>query len=128
MAGYSPKLPIMRDADDGYALTKTLQELARQNFKMLVLTNPGERIMDPKFGVGIKSFLFENNSELTYGKIRSKIIEQVSTYLPYIIIENIDFSSINSNPDISENFISVRIQYSIRDLSTSDLLEISINP
>jgi len=110
MAGYSPKLPIMRDADDGYALTKTLQELARQNFKMLVLTNPGERIMDPRFGVGIKSFLFENNSELTYGKISSKIIEQVSTYLPYIIIENIDFSSINSNPDISENFISVRIQ------------------
>ena len=43
------------------ALTKTMMEVIKQNFKNLVLTNPGERVMLTDFGVGIRRFLFEMN-------------------------------------------------------------------
>ena len=72
MAGLSPKLPLVRDSNDGFALTKNLKEVAAQNFKMLILTNPGERIMDVNFGVGILGYLFENNSPETYDQIKSR--------------------------------------------------------
>jgi len=60
MAGISVKLPLSRDPESGYKLNKTLKQVARQNLKMLVLTAPGERIMIPEFGVGLRNYLFEN--------------------------------------------------------------------
>ena len=32
----------------------------KSNLLNLILTNPGERFMNPKFGIGIRKFLFEN--------------------------------------------------------------------
>ena len=122
MAGFSPKLPLTLDVDDGYALTKDLKELAKQNFKNLVLTSPGERIMDPEFGVGIRSYLFENNSVQTQGRIDARVRSQVQKYLPYINIESIQFDNIDVNPNVSENFLGVRILYTIKKLAISDVL------
>ena len=127
MAGISPKLPLATDPDDGYALNKTLKEVARQNFKNLILTSPGERIMDPQFGVGIRSYLFENNSVSTQGKIEARIKSQTQKSLPYIQVELVEFSNVDTNPSISENFLGVKIFYSIQKLAMSDVLEIPIN-
>tara|TARA_R100001129_G_scaffold183831_1_gene167191 strand:- start:1254 stop:1640 length:387 start_codon:yes stop_codon:yes gene_type:complete len=126
MAGLSPKLPLVRDPNDGYALTKNLKQVAAQNFKMLILTNPGERIMDVNFGVGILGYLFENNNQQTYDQIRSKIEEQTSRYLPYIQIRDITFSSSNIvNTDPSDSIV-LRIVYFIKPLMTTEILELPI--
>ena len=126
MAGLSPKSPLVRDPNDGYALTKNLKQVAAQNFKMLILTNPGERIMDVNFGVGILGYLFENNNQQTYDQIRSKIEEQTSRYLPYIQIRDITFSSSNIvNTDPSDSIV-LRIVYFIKPLMTTEILELPI--
>ena len=126
MAGLSPKLPLVRDPNDGYALTKNLKQVAAQNFKMLILTNPGERIMDVNFGVGILGYLFENNNQQTYDQIRSKIEEQTSRYLPYIQIRDITFSSSNIvNTDPSDSIV-LRIVFFIKPLMTTEILELPI--
>ena len=127
MAGFSPKVPLTLDPDDGYTLNTTLKEVARQNFKNLVLTSPGERIMDPEFGVGIRSYLFENNGPATYGQIEARIREQTQKYLPYIQIDQIQFNTQDVNSNISDNFLGVRISYIIKKLAISDALEIPIN-
>ena len=59
MAGFAPKLPLARDTGDGFALIKNFENMIKQNLKMLVLTSPGERIMIPDFGVGLRRYLFE---------------------------------------------------------------------
>jgi phage baseplate assembly protein W len=127
MAGFSPKLPLTLDPDDGYALTKTIKEVARQNFKMLILTNPGERIMEPDFGVGINSFLFENNTAAVYSQIDARIREQASKYLPFIEVGEIDFNSSEVNPNLADNFLGVSIKYSIKRLNIGDVLQIPLN-
>jgi len=91
MKGLSPKLPVQRDSEDGYALTKTYPEMILQNLKNLLLTIPGERMMDPMFGVGVKKFLFEAHSVITYSKIYSKMIVQVKRYMPFVEIEDAIF-------------------------------------
>ena len=61
--GFSAKLPLSYSKTDGpYVLTKTLEENARQNLKNLILTIPGERVMNSDFGVGFSSLLFENSN------------------------------------------------------------------
>jgi phage baseplate assembly protein W len=89
---------------------------------MLILTNPGERVMNPSFGVGIRQFLFENFESDVYSKIDGKIREQVRIHLPVISIRKIEFG--NSSPD--NNSISIRIEYRIPDIAASDLLEFTI--
>tara|TARA_R100000908_G_scaffold60159_1_gene37315 strand:+ start:5126 stop:5512 length:387 start_codon:yes stop_codon:yes gene_type:complete len=126
MAGLSPKLPLVRDPNDGYALTKNLKEVAAQNFKMLILTNPGERIMDVNFGVGILGFLFENNSPETYDLIKSTIEEQTSKYLPYIQIRDISFSTPNVVDADPSDTIRLRIVYFIKPLMSTEILELPI--
>jgi len=126
MAGLSPKLPLMRDPNDGYSLTKNLKEVAAQNFKMLILTNPGERIMDVNFGVGIMGYLFENNSAETYDQIKSRIEQQTNRYLSYIKIRDISFSTPRIIAGDSTDSLVVRIVYFIKPLMTTEILELPI--
>ena len=86
MAGLSPKLPLHRNFEDGYALNKTFKDLTRQNLKMLILTSPGERLMFPLFGVGLRRYLFRNADATTFSEIRNKINSQVRRYMPYVSI------------------------------------------
>jgi|TARA_R110001583_G_scaffold7472_14_gene36986 phage baseplate assembly protein W len=121
MSSIGIKLPINYDSSDGFSMLKNSTNAIKQNFKMLILTTPGERIMDPQFGVGIKTYLFLNYTENVEQKIRSKIIKQVAMYIPIIKIINLDFSS-----GVDYNSLGIRIEYSIPDLGTTDLLEFTI--
>jgi phage baseplate assembly protein W len=122
-SGYSPKLPISRDLDDGYALTKSLEQVASQNLKHLLLTSPGERMMDPDFGVGLKRYLFEMRTEEVNYEINSKIREQVSKYLSYIVIQNINFENDSNNA----NLVNIMIIYNILPSTRSIITEFRVS-
>ena len=133
MPGLSPKLPLQIDQIDGYALTKNFKQVAQQNLKMLILTNPGERIMIPEFGVGIKTYLFENATQITFDTIEEKIRQQVRIYLPYITIDAInflseknDFSESPIEPSSLSNYVHLQIKYRIPSLFISDTLSLEI--
>ena len=133
MPGLSPKLPLHIDKTNGYGLTKNFKEVARQNLKMVVLTNPGERIMLPNFGVGIKTYLFENADTFVFEEIEEKIRQQVRTYLPYITIDNINFFSDRNNfneteiePSSLSNYVHIQIKYRIPTIFISDTLSLEI--
>jgi phage baseplate assembly protein W len=122
MASYSVRLPLTQDSGDGYTMIKRIKTLVKQNLKMLILTNPGERVMEPDYGVGIKEFLFENFESDVFARIDQKIREQVARYMPAVQIRKLQFA--NSNPDT--NTLSLYLEYSIPQISTGDLLEITI--
>ena len=94
----------------------------KQNLKMLLLTNPGERVMIPAYGVGIKRFLFENFHNDTVNSIEERLQKQVKTYLPIVTIEQFNTAQADSTP----NGIAVQIVYRIPDLGIRDLLEFTI--
>tara|TARA_R110000772_G_C13213798_1_gene431182 strand:+ start:473 stop:841 length:369 start_codon:yes stop_codon:yes gene_type:complete len=122
MASLAPKLPLTLDSGDGYTSIKTLKSLIKQNFKMLILTNPGERVMDPEFGVGIRQFLFENFESDVYARIDQRIREQTSIYLPVVLIRSIEFGRRTED----ENLLALRLEYAIPDIAVRDLLEFTI--
>ena len=129
MAGYSPILPITIDAIDGIALNKSYSAVAKQNFKMLLLTVPGERIMDPLFGIGLKTFFFENVTPQTISKIKTRIREQTAKYLPYINMLKLDINSdVRDSRDV--NVLTVHIKYEIVNLNMFDWikLDFDLNP
>lgn len=120
-SGLTLKLPVALDDLDGIKLIKNFPDLVEQNLKNLLLTLPGERIMDPAFGVGLAAYLFEQNDPITYAKIQAKIKQQVQKYLPFVQINKIDFTSEAtmdgigkvSGPANDSNYVGLSITYTI---------------
>jgi len=132
VSGISPKLPLYTDPVDGIALNKTLKQMTRQNLKMIILTSPGERIMHPKFGVGLRRYLFMNNTARTLSDIKKKIEEQVRVYLPSVNILSIKFVSENGDEirssfesSSSSNYVHL-VNYEIPSAFASDTLNIKV--
>ena len=73
MSNYAPALPLTISPKNGYKNLQHIKKVILQNMKMIVLTSPGERIMDPFFGVGVRRFLFDQNSDATHLKIKTRI-------------------------------------------------------
>jgi phage baseplate assembly protein W len=121
MPGIAPKLPLQTSSIDGYALTKTLKETMKQNFKMLVLTSPGERMMDPDYGVGLRNYLFEQSVTTTHSSLTSAIHNQAQIYMPFLSINNVSFPE-SENPHV----LNVSILYSIPNINVRDVLELNI--
>ncbi len=125
MQGIGPALPLARDVSFGtYNLITSYTDEIKQNFKNLVLTSPGERVMNTDFGVGLRKYLFEN-----YGTARAAITQrldaQVNKYMPYVVIEEVLFHTTDSKqiPLEDRNILSINIVFSVPDLN----LEASIN-
>jgi len=114
--------PITYDSADGFAMSKTLGQVIKQNLKMLLLTNPGERVMDPEFGVGMQQYLFRNFSENVQSEIRERVKSQMALYMPAVVVQDIQFYS--RDPD--NNSLSFRIIYYVPEIGVSDLLEFTI--
>ena len=127
MSGITPKLPLSFDNKHGYNLIKKYKNLATQNLKNLILTAPGERMMDPTFGVGIRNFLFEQNTAETHGLIAARIENQVNKYMPFLKIETVLFSSSEGIPDSELNSIEVQIKYFVKPLNMTDILNITVD-
>ena len=123
MQGYSPRLPLVVDqTNDGpYGLNKTLLETIKQNLKMLLLTSPGERMMDSNFGVGLRALLFEPDTDLLRERLKSRISNQVKQYMNFLYITDINVSKPDSN---EENTMFVSIRYTIPSLNVNDELNI----
>ena len=122
MNAFGVALPVRRDSNDGFVMLKTFKKLFSQNLKMLILTAPGERVMEPNFGVGMRTYLFQNFGQNTEATIAAKIREQAGIYLPAIKISSISFDS----TDIDSNRLSIAISYSIPDINIKDFIEITI--
>lgn len=120
-SGLSPKFPLTISNNGDFELNQTSKELVKQNFKNLLLTVPGERIMIPDFGIGVQKYLFEHKSVGLTQSISSHVSSQIRKYLPYIELLEVSFDDNNQVDDI----LSIRIKYFIKPLTLEDTIEIS---
>tara|TARA_R100001509_G_scaffold149282_1_gene107535 strand:- start:70 stop:534 length:465 start_codon:yes stop_codon:yes gene_type:complete len=122
MSGIAVKLPLAQSTVDGFNTTKTIEETIRQNLKTLLLTRPGERVMDPQFGVGVDTYLFESFTEATYTSLKQNITQQVATYMPQIAIRNLFVNQ--SGQDANQ--LGLTIEFRITPLGTTDVLDLPV--
>ena len=121
--GYSIKLPFQYDPSDGpYRTTKTIKETISQNLRTLFLTNPGERIMNSDFGIGIRKFLFENMSTELVDRLEGKIHSQITKYIKGIQIISIQVRQIAIQP----NGLEISLTYAIPGISNSVLFSLEV--
>ena len=118
----APKLPLTFDNGtiDSFE-DNEIKELIKQNVKMVVLTNPGERIMLPNFGVGLLTYLFDQSTSPNYVALESIIRSQLRRYIPSINLTSVSVTAAND-----EQRLSVFIAYDIDFLQTRDQLDLLV--
>jgi phage baseplate assembly protein W len=122
--GLAPLLPI---ESSRFELIQDYPTLVTQNLKMLILTSPGERMMDTNFGVGLKAYLFELNDETTYEEITSRIRSQVAQYMPFVEIQKVAFKTPENDPSLFPHDVHTIITYKILPLRMTGMLQIDTN-
>tara|TARA_B100001094_G_scaffold246983_1_gene243725 strand:+ start:73 stop:450 length:378 start_codon:yes stop_codon:yes gene_type:complete len=120
MYGIAPKLPIGVEPEGNLQNTKTLAENTQQNLKNIILTAPGERVMDPEFGVGLRNYLFENHTRALESQLEQSIRHQVAKYMPFVNIKELLLDSAESNT------LQIHLRYSIAGVSSDELLFVSL--
>lgn len=91
--------------------TSTFQQI-RSNFKNLILTKKGERLMQPDFGTDLHRILFENITTDTLDNARLSVVESVNRWMPFL--ELVDFEAQNPVND-NDYRIDLRITYRFRN-------------
>jgi phage baseplate assembly protein W len=125
MIGYSPKFPLQFDNYVGaYALTQTLKEVVKQNFINLMLTSPGERIMDINFGVGLRNYLFEQDTSQLKSKIAADVRNQTRKYMPFISLDTINFNKSQVSDGYDDQILNISIYYSVSSMNILDSISI----
>ena len=88
----------------------TTQDQAKSNLINVLLTEPGERIMEPNFGVGLKKLLFEN--QIKEDEVEGRIKDQCAFYVPEVDITNLIIQLI---PDNNTLYIRLTYKFVIND-------------
>ena len=100
--------------------TYTTKEQAKSNLLHVLLTEPGERLFLPTFGVGIRNLLFEQNIKLEL--LREKISNQIDIFVPEIELVNVN---VNKSPD--SHLLYITIDYRMAINNDEDSIQINFN-
>jgi uncharacterized protein len=73
----------------GDTATAAHEEDIRQAIRIILGTNPGERVMRPDFGAGLNAFVFEPLSATTLEALRTRVNEALVDWEPRIEVEEV---------------------------------------
>tara|TARA_R100001443_G_scaffold114266_1_gene130063 strand:+ start:91 stop:534 length:444 start_codon:yes stop_codon:yes gene_type:complete len=107
-------LPLQKsNGNEGwFKSTTTTFDSVRNNIKSLLLTERGERLMQPTLGFNFKKYLFEQMTPDLIANIENEIFESFQFWLPFV--EIVDLSvTMGDDSDIGQNTINISLTFTI---------------
>jgi phage baseplate assembly protein W len=98
----------------------------KANIKNLLLTQRGERMMQPKFGTDLTKLLFEQNTEQLQEKIYNAIEAAISYWIPQVSIQTIDIKTTDLMKD--KNTVEVSIVFTANYNKQNFNVDFKVNP
>lgn len=108
---YGITLPIRKGNTGYFEQAFKSFEQAKSNLLNLLLTKKGERIMQPEFGSGLQSLLFDQLVDNFETRLEDTITKTVAFWLPYINIEGIEIEMTDEMKD--NNTANMSIQFTV---------------
>lgn len=99
----------------------TTQEQVKYNLINFILTDPGERVFDPNFGLGLRRKLFEQMTVSSIEDIQDSIISGIENYFVNVQVLNL---TIKPYPD--SNTIAINFSYRVVNTGVEDQIIINV--
>ncbi|MBI1742446.1 GPW/gp25 family protein [Candidatus Acetothermia bacterium] len=95
---------------DGKISTVAFEEDIRQSIRIILGTNPGERVMRPDFGAGLNTFVFEPVNVATMELVKKRVEESLIDWEP-----RIDVMEVKVTTDrVERNKLLIDVSYRVR--------------
>ena len=106
--------------------TDTTIKAVKNNIKMLLMTNKGERYMQPNLGLNLRKYMFEQFTEETRITIENEIVDTFKFWLPFIEIKDL-IINMEETDSIGKNKLNISVLFNItRDPNTLESVSVSI--
>jgi len=100
----------VRVGPDGAIVEAVYEEDIRQAIRIILRTSPGERVMRPNFGAGLKDFVFEPVSTATTERVKDRVQRALAAWEP-----RIDVVGVTVTTDAAErNRLLIDMTYRVR--------------
>jgi len=96
--------------------TFTTIDQVKSNIINYILTNTGERILNPTFGANLRAQLFEQITPNTLSALEIKLTNDIKKYFPSVRIDQLTLS-----PIYQENAIHLVMVYSVLNNATETI-------
>ena len=90
------------------------EEDIAESLRILLMTVPGERVMQPTYGCGLHAMVFENINESTITELKDIIERAVLFFEPRITLESVDVDTAES----LEGRLKIQLNYTVRKTNT----------
>jgi phage baseplate assembly protein W len=102
--------------------TYTTKDQVKSNLVNLLLTDVGERVMNPTFGCNLRRFLFEGITDTNTEALVFSLANSISIFIPEITVTNIEVI-----PTADSNLVNLTINYYFNISQTSDQVTVQFN-
>jgi Bacteriophage baseplate protein W len=83
---------------DGRLAWSEGEDNVRESIRIILLTEPGERVMLEDFGCGLRKFLFEPNTVTTRQLIRERVVRAIGHWEPRVKVDDVAVEADPENP------------------------------
>lgn len=105
----------VRPADDGGEVALAVyEEDIRQAVCLILETNPGERVMRPDFGAGLRTLVFEPVNTTTLALVQHRVEQALIIWEPRVEVTDV---TVKSNP-VNRTRLDIDIRYRVRAVNT----------
>jgi phage baseplate assembly protein W len=98
------------------------ENAVRQSIRNLIMTDRGERLMQPNIGCDIRGSLFENIDTSTILILEQNIKSTLRTYEPRCIVKGVEIIG-----NIDSNDLKVKIVFSVINTTTLSSVTVDLN-
>ena len=94
---------------DGRVAWSEGEENVRESIRVILLTEPTERLMREEFGCGLRRFLFEPNTVTTRTLIREAVTNAIKAREPRVAVETVTVEADAEDPRLVAVEINFRL-------------------
>jgi len=125
---YGIILPITNGPQGYFNQSYSILEQIKSNLNLLLRTKKGERRMNPEFGSGLWTVLFENYTDDISALIENIIKKDIVRWMSYINVDSVQVST-NDTENSDKHTIYVKVLYTVPSIGVTDpqILEVSMN-
>lgn len=108
--------PPQFERNDGVLQLQTvsLEADIKESLAILLATSPGERVMQPTYGCGLKGMVFENIDESAITELKDLIERAILFFETRINLDDIYIDT----ESVYDGLINIHIEYTIRSINT----------
>jgi hypothetical protein len=125
MLGRGPGFPLAPDPARGALPTRAGAAKVRESIELILGTEPGERLMRPDFGCGLRRFLMEPNTVATRARLERAVVAALERHEPRVRLLQVTAdpgSDAAAHPGADPSLVVLTIRYEHRLDATPGVL------